>query len=58
MNPIEEEIIRLTAELNRHNYNYYMLDAPVISDYEFDQLLRHLQELEKAHPEFMQPDRP
>ena len=31
MNPIEEEIIRLTAELNRHNYNYYMLDAPVIS---------------------------
>ena len=58
MNPIEEEIIRLTAELNRHNYNYYMLDAPVISDYEFDQLLRHLQELEKAHPEFMQPDSP
>ncbi len=58
MNAVEEEIKRLTAELNRHNYNYYMLDAPVISDYEFDQLLRHLQELEKAHPEFMQPDSP
>lgn len=58
MNPIEEEMVRLTADLNRHNYNYYMLDAPVISDYEFDQLLRKLQDLEKQHPEFMQPDSP
>ncbi|MCQ2279757.1 MAG: NAD-dependent DNA ligase LigA [Bacteroidales bacterium] len=58
MNPIEQEIIQLTADLNRHNYNYYMLDAPVISDYEFDQLLHKLQDLEKQHPEFMQPDSP
>lgn len=54
----EERIITLTAELNRHNYNYYMLDAPVISDYEFDQLLRELQDLEKQYPQFAQPDSP
>ena len=54
----QEEIIALTAELNRHNYNYYMLDAPVISDYEFDQLLRKLQDLEAQYPQFVQPDSP
>lgn len=54
----EQEILQLTADLNRHNYNYYMLDAPVISDYEFDQLLRRLQDLEKQYPEFVQPDSP
>ena len=54
----EQEILQLTADLNRHNYNYYMLDAPVISDYEFDQLLRHLQDLEKQYPEYVQPDSP
>ena len=46
----EEEIKKLTAELNQHNYNYYMLDNPVISDEEFDHLLRHLQDLEKKIP--------
>ena len=54
----QEEIITLTAELNRHNYNYYMLDAPVISDYEFDQLLKKLQALEAQYPQFVQPDSP
>ena len=54
----EQEILQLTADLNRHNYNYYMLAAPVISDYEFDQLLRRLQDLEKQYPEFVQPDSP
>lgn len=54
----EEEIKRLTAELNQHNYNYYMLDNPVISDEEFDHLLRRLQDLEKQYPEFKQPDSP
>ena len=58
MNPVENEIIQLTADLNRHNYNYYILDAPVISDFEFDQLLRKLQDLEREHPEYMQPDSP
>src|SRR5574344_1335361 len=54
----EQRIKKLTDELNRHNYNYYMLDNPVISDFEFDQLLRELMDLEKAHPEFVQPDTP
>lgn len=54
----EQQIIALTADLNQHNYNYYMLDAPVISDYEFDQLLRQLQDLEKQYPQFVQPDSP
>lgn len=57
MNP-EQEIQQLTAELNQHNYNYYMLDSPVISDYEFDQKLRHLQELERQYPQFVQVDSP
>src|SRR5574344_3096517 len=54
----EQRIKKLTDELNRHNYNYYMLDNPVISDFECDQLLRELMDLEKAHPEFVQPDTP
>lgn len=54
----EQEIKKLTDELNQHNYNYYMLDQPVISDEEFDHLLRRLQDLEKQYPEFQQPDSP
>ncbi len=54
----QEEIIALTAELNQHTYRYYMLDAPVISDYEFDQLLKKLQALEAQYPQFVQPDSP
>jgi DNA ligase (NAD+) len=48
----EEEILRLREELNRHNHLYYMLDNPEISDYDFDQLLKSLQKLEKDFPEF------
>lgn len=54
----EERIKNLRAELSRHNYNYYILDNPTISDFEFDQLLKELQELEKAHPEFYDPNSP
>jgi len=54
----EQEIIQLTNELNQHNYNYYMLDAPVISDYDFDQLLKRLQALEQQYPQYVQPDSP
>ena len=54
----QEEIKKLTDELNQHNYNYYMLDNPVISDEQFDHLLRHLMDLEKQYPEFIQPDTP
>lgn len=49
------KIEQLTRELRQHNYNYYQEDAPTISDFEFDQLLTQLQELEKKYPEFAHP---
>jgi DNA ligase (NAD+) len=49
---IGAEIQRLTDELNRHNHLYYVESNPEISDYDFDQLLQKLQQLEKEHPEF------
>lgn len=57
-NNIESTITALREELNRHNYAYYVLDAPTISDFEFDQKLRQLQMLEEAHPEFFDPTSP
>ncbi len=51
-NPIKEEVEKLSREIEEHNHRYYVLDAPVISDVEFDALLRRLQALEEAHPEF------
>ena len=44
--------------LNEHNYRYHVLDAPVISDFEYDQLLRELQALERENPELVTPDSP
>jgi DNA ligase (NAD+) len=55
---IEEQIKRLRQELRDHNYNYYVLDAPVISDYDFDMKLKELQALEEAHPEFFDETSP
>ncbi len=55
---IKEEIESLRVELEKHNYNYYVKDAPTISDFEYDQLLRRLEELEREHPEFITPDSP
>ncbi len=53
------EIIKnLRDELNRHNYNYYVLDKPTISDFEFDQQLKKLQELEVQHPEYFDENSP
>ncbi|WP_293872022.1 NAD-dependent DNA ligase LigA [Flavobacterium sp.] len=48
----------LREELNQHNHNYYVLDTPTISDFEFDQKLKQLQDLEKQHPEFYDDDSP
>ena len=48
----EERIKALREELHDHNYRYYVLDAPVISDYEFDMKLKELQDLEEANPQF------
>ena len=51
-------IERLRQELNEHNYRYYVLDAPTISDFEYDRKLRQLEDLEAAHPELITPDSP
>lgn len=53
-----QKIKILREELNRHNYLYYVLDTPEISDYEFDMMLRELQQLEAAHPELHDPNSP
>lgn len=55
---IRQIIQSLRDELNQHNYNYYVLDNPLISDYEFDQKLKELQLLEAKHPEFFDPASP
>lgn len=54
----EKKIQSLREELQQHNYNYYVLDKPQISDYEFDMKLKELQELEEKHPEFKDPNSP
>ncbi|WP_374402143.1 NAD-dependent DNA ligase LigA [Flavobacterium sp.] len=53
-----DTIKNLRDELNLHNYNYYVLDKPTISDFEFDQKLKHLQDLEAQHPEFFDENSP
>lgn len=55
---ILQTIQALREELNQHNYNYYVLDTPTISDFEFDAKLKQLQELEAKHPEFYDEDSP
>ena len=54
----KERILELRKELHGHNYNYYVLNMPVISDFEFDALLRELQELEAANPDMFDPSSP
>lgn len=53
-----ETIKNLRDELNQNNYNYYVLDNPTISDFEFDQKLKQLQDLEAQHPEFFDENSP
>ena len=55
---VKEQIEALRKELEQHNYNYYVLSAPVISDREFDAKMRTLQELEAAHPEYYDVNSP
>ena len=57
-NNILEQIQNLRKKLNEHNYNYYVLDNPTISDYEFDQKLKELQLLENQHPEYYDANSP
>ncbi len=55
---IEKRIKELTQTLNQHNYNYYVLSQPTISDYDFDMLLKELESLEKQYPQFASPNSP
>ena len=54
----KEEIELLRQQLHQHNYNYYVLNQPTISDYEFDQMMRKLQDLEMFFPQFYDPNSP
>lgn len=58
MDNIKQQIELLRQELERHNHNYYVLSQPTISDFEFDKLLRELQNLENNHPEYYDPNSP
>ena len=58
MDEIKKEILALRAEIEEHNRHYYDEDAPIISDFEYDALLRRLEELEAEHPEFYDPASP
>lgn len=55
---VKERIDWLRAELHRHNYNYYVLNAPEISDKDFDDMMRELQDLEKEHTEYLDDNSP
>ena len=55
---IKQQIEQLRAEINHHNYRYYVLDSPEISDAEYDALMRELEALEQEHPEFIVPESP
>ena len=58
MERIEEQIQQLRQEIEAHNYAYYVLSSPTISDYDFDQLLKQLERLEQEHPDLITPDSP
>jgi DNA ligase (NAD+) len=55
---LEKEIHKLRQEIEKHNYQYHVLDDPLISDADYDRLFRRLLELEKQHPELASPDSP
>ncbi len=55
---IEQRISFLRQELHRHNYKYYVLSEPEIEDFQFDQLMKELEALEKAHPQYRDPNSP
>src|ERR1700752_1320506 len=55
---LEKQAECLREQINHHNYRYYVLDDPEITDAEYDQLMRRLEELEQAHPEIRTPDSP
>lgn len=58
MDHIKHQIDTLREELNKHNYDYYVLSAPTISDFEFDKKLKELTDLETQYPEYFDPNSP
>jgi DNA ligase (NAD+) len=56
--PVQDRIEQLRQEIRGHEHRYYVLDQPIISDHEFDQLMRELQELERENPQLITPDSP
>lgn len=58
MDPIRQKIESLRQQLHEHNYNYYVLSSPVISDREYDRMMQQLTELEAQHPEYYDPNSP
>ena len=55
---VKDKIKALREALEQHNYNYYVLSAPTISDREFDEMMKELQVLEESHPEYADPHSP
>ena len=58
MTDLEKRVIELTEFLNYHNYKYYVLDTPEISDFEYDRALRELEDIENANPHLKKPNSP
>ncbi|MDH5696054.1 MAG: NAD-dependent DNA ligase LigA, partial [Dehalococcoidia bacterium] len=58
LDKVKKRIEQLRAEVNRHNYLYYVLDSPEISDAEYDELMRELKKLEEQYPQLVTPDSP
>src|SRR6476620_11408158 len=58
MKSITAHIEDLRQQIREHEYRYYVLDQPIIPDFDFDQLMRELQQLEREHPELITPDSP
>ena len=58
LDKVKQRIEKLKAKINHHNYRYYVLDSPEISDAEYDELMRELKGLEENYPQFLTPDSP
>jgi len=58
LDEVKKRIEQLRAEINHHNYRYYVLDSPEISDAEYDELMRDLKQLEQQYPQYLTPDSP
>ena len=57
-NAARHRIVELTAQIRDHQFRYYVLDDPTVTDAEFDKLLKELEALEAKHPELKEPDSP